>query len=165
MDQQHKGQCIRLITERFKVQVLVGPPSKNNLKFSYIFTIINIESEKTNMHPQLIRLERCADNAEVRGSNPRGCTICGISSVGRAFALQARGQQFEPTIPYHQEAEGRPLKRSPRKEPNDAVGILGIGSLWGCSITGITLVLHTRNRSSILRGSTMSRCSSVWQSA
>ena len=140
------------------------------------------------MHPQLIRLERCADNAEVRGSNPRGCTkykqqwpsetphaqivlhnkgiivnevqivyykgqqqvrfdsggyyrLCGISSVGRAFALQARGQQFEPTIPYHQEAEGRPLKRSPRKEPNDAVGILGIGSM-GWQLNGITPRLH-----------------------
>ena len=35
---------------------------------------------------------------------------------------------FEYLFPYHQEAEGRPLKRSPRKEPNDAVGNLGIGS-------------------------------------
>ena len=131
------------------------------------------------MHPQLIRLERCADNAEVRGSNPRGCTkykqqwpsetphaqivlhnkgiivnevqivyykgqqrvrfdsggyyrLCGISSVGRAFALQARGQQFEPTIPYHQDVELRAQKHSPRKESNDAVD-LGIGSLWGIS--------------------------------
>ena len=33
--------------------------------------------------------------------NRSGSTICEISSVGRAFALQARGQQFEPTISHH----------------------------------------------------------------
>ena len=35
------------------------------------------------------------------GSNPHGPAMCGISSAGRASALQAGGQWFESTIPHH----------------------------------------------------------------
>ena len=36
-----------------------------------------------------------------RGSIPLGVTIWGVSSVGRASALQAEGHRFEPCTPHH----------------------------------------------------------------
>ena len=37
--------------------------------------------------------------------------------------------RFESVYPHHKEDRVRPLKRSPQKEPNDTVGILGVGSI------------------------------------
>ena len=39
------------------------------------------------------------------GSNPIGVTIRAISSAGRALALQARCQQFDPVIAHHLESQ------------------------------------------------------------
>ena len=47
---------------------------------------------------------------------------------------------------YHKEAESLSLKHSPRKESNDAVGILGIGSLWGISSVGRAPALQAGGR-------------------
>ena len=51
------------------------------------------------------------------GSNPAGVTISrAISSAGRALALQARCQQFEPVITHHLYTQGcrwRPFSFSP----------------------------------------------------
>ena len=38
-----------------------------------------------------------------RGSIPLGVTIWGVSSVGRASALQAGGHRFEPCTPHQQD--------------------------------------------------------------
>ena len=52
----------------------------------------------------------------------------GVAQRQEAIVLGTIQCQFESDLRYHKEAEGQPLKRSPRKEPNDAVGSLGIGS-------------------------------------
>ena len=46
-------------------------------------------------------VEHMTFNHGVPGSSPGRHTICGISSAGRASALQAGGRQFEPVIPHH----------------------------------------------------------------
>ena len=43
-------------------------------------------------------LERTPDKGEVGGSSPLSPMIWGISSAGRAPALQAGGHRFEPDI-------------------------------------------------------------------
>ena len=56
--------------------------------------------------------------------------ICGgiVQSVNTS-AFHAEDARFESACRYHKEAGFVPLKRSPLKEPNDAVGTLGIGRM------------------------------------
>ena len=57
----------------------------------------------------------------------------GVAQWQEAIVLGTIQCQFESDLRYHKEAGHRVLKRSPRKEPNNAVGNLGIGSC-GCKL-------------------------------
>ena len=81
------------------------------------FTLFNLEgteryvpgSEEVDMGQQLSWLEHTTDNREVDGSSPFWPTtskkgkdeIWGFSSAGRAPALQAGGQRFDPANLHH----------------------------------------------------------------
>lgn len=51
-----------------------------------------------------------------------------LAQLVEALVLGTSQCGFESHVRHHKEAGHRVLKRSPRKEPNDAVGNLGIGS-------------------------------------